>query len=71
MGYTKYSFDRNYFKEINTEEKAYWLGFIAADGCVSAKMNSIRVDLKSADVGHLVLAAISQLLLHIEVLLVI
>ena len=53
MGYTKYSFDRNYFKEINTEEKAYWLGFIAADGCVSAKMNSIRVDLKSSDVEHL------------------
>lgn len=53
MGYTKYSFDRNYFKEINTEEKAYWLGFIAADGCVSAKMNSIRVDLKSSDAEHL------------------
>lgn len=28
------SFDKEYFKEINTEEKAYFLGFIAADGCV-------------------------------------
>ena len=29
-----YSFNENYFKTINDEHKAYWLGFIAADGCV-------------------------------------
>jgi len=28
IGYSKYSFDYNYFDEINTESKAYWLGFI-------------------------------------------
>ena len=27
-----YSCDENYFNNIDTEEKAYWLGFIAADG---------------------------------------
>ena len=30
----KYHYDRNKFKEIVTEEDAYWLGFITADGCI-------------------------------------
>lgn len=30
----KYSFDREYFKDIDSEEKAYWLGFLYADGSV-------------------------------------
>ena len=32
----KYNYDINYFKVINTEEKAYWLGFIYADGCITS-----------------------------------
>lgn len=31
----KYSVNENYFEKINTEEKAYTLGFLYADGCVS------------------------------------
>lgn len=31
---TFYEFDENFFESIDTEEKAYFLGFIAADGCV-------------------------------------
>lgn len=35
MGLTKLrKFDKNYFQTIDTDEKAYWLGFIYADGCV-------------------------------------
>lgn len=30
----KYNKNENYFKEINTELKAYLLGFIAGDGCI-------------------------------------
>lgn len=40
------------FKEIDSEEKAYWLGFIYADGCMSEN-SRIGVMLKSTDVNHL------------------
>lgn len=29
----KYQYDETVFRDIDTDEKAYWLGFIAADGC--------------------------------------
>jgi len=57
QGARKVSFNHEYFNSIDTEEKAYWLGFIMADGCVyvGARGNSYRlqINLKSADVAHL------------------
>lgn len=44
-------FNENYFSEIDTEEKAYWLGFIAADGNVSK--NRLRINLARKDSEHL------------------
>lgn len=38
------------FKEIDTEEKAYWLGFLAADGCVAG--NYIILTLQEKDKEH-------------------
>lgn len=32
--YRKYFFDFDFFEKIDTEEKAYWLGFMYADGCI-------------------------------------
>lgn len=32
-----YTFNENYFDIINTEQKAYWLGFLYADGYILAK----------------------------------
>lgn len=32
--YRKYYFDFDFFEEINNEYKAYWLGFLYADGCI-------------------------------------
>ena len=35
----KYDYDETYFSTIDTPEKAYWLGFIYADGYISKKQN--------------------------------
>ena len=57
QGARKHKFNEDYFKVIDTEEKAYWLGFIAADGCVykDKKNNNFRlqINLKGSDTGHL------------------
>jgi len=49
------NFNRDYFKKIDTEEKAYFFGFIMADGCVS-KSGSYNLDitLKKSDENHLI-----------------
>lgn len=36
-----YSFNENYFENIDCEQKAYWLGFIAADGCILEQTSQI------------------------------
>jgi intein-encoded DNA endonuclease-like protein len=40
---TKYTHDKNFFSTINTEEKAYYLGLLYADGNVSNKVVSITL----------------------------
>jgi DNA-binding XRE family transcriptional regulator len=46
-----YHCDHSFFDEIDSECKAYWLGFIAADGCVYG--NALQVTLSSKDRDHL------------------
>ena len=59
MGLKKYPYYCNYhyFDIIDTEEKAYWLGFILADGNIykSEKTNSgcINIELQYGDINHL------------------
>ena len=43
---------KNIFHTIDTEEKAYWLGFLYADGYIS-KYNQIEVSLALEDIEHL------------------
>ena len=41
--------DSNYFEEINTKEKAYWLGFFSADGYVNQSKRVIEFCLKDKE----------------------
>lgn len=49
----KYTLDETVFDVIDNEEKAYWLGFIYADGAISELNNSIEVGLKYDDYSHI------------------
>ncbi len=49
----KYVFDATYFDDINSEDKAYWLGFIFGDGSIDATSRSLRIDLNNRDRQHL------------------
>lgn len=49
----KYSLNESYFERIDSKEKAYILGFIAADGCVSKKRGNsgrtLSINIKPED----------------------
>ena len=47
--------NEDYFKDIDTEEKSYWLGFIMADGCVSIYdgQYTLKISLAAKDRGVL------------------
>lgn len=44
-----YTLNEDYFEVIDTEHKAYWLGFIAADGCIT-ETNYFAISLKDKDI---------------------
>ncbi len=44
-----YTLDHNYFSEINTPEKAYFLGLICADGNIELKTNKVAIGLTEKD----------------------
>ena len=46
-------FDNTIFDCIDSEEKAYWLGFIYADGYVSSRDNGFEISLGLKDLVHL------------------
>lgn len=58
-GLTRFhTYDSRYFQIIDAEEKAYWLGFLTADGCITAgrtKISSQRltIHLGIRDYDHL------------------
>ena len=49
----KYNVDENYFDVINTEDKAYFLGLMYADGNVSKSGNMCKISLQEQDVDIL------------------
>lgn len=40
-----YPRDEFYFNKIDSEEKAYWLGFLYADGCVHSNNNEVSINI--------------------------
>lgn len=52
----KYFYNKNVFEKIDVEEKAYWLGFISADGCINdtKKSKNLEITLCSKDENHLI-----------------
>lgn len=58
---SKYYYNKDYFSIINTSDKAYWLGFLYADGCINRyykndklKAMSLELSLCQDDSNHLV-----------------
>ena len=53
----KYSVNEDFFSVIDTEQKAYWLGFIVADGCIvknsAGTPRGVKISLKGSDRDHL------------------
>lgn len=56
----RHTINSNYFSNIDTAEKAYWLGFISADGSIRMTKNKyggttyrLWIKLKGSDVEHL------------------
>ena len=54
-----HSCDERYFSQINTEEKAYWLGFLSADGYINRSKGNytIGLALSARDTEHIQLFA--------------
>lgn len=46
----KYNFNENFFENIDTEDKAYFLGFLVADGNINTKTNNIKIFQKETDI---------------------
>lgn len=51
----RYDLNHNYFDKIDTEDKAYWLGFLAADGFITSDRPQIGITLSRKDKEHLAL----------------
>lgn len=56
VGNKKYFVDEKYFQNIDSEEKAYWLGFLFADGYVrmkNSRSGELKLKLSSKDKHHI------------------
>lgn len=50
---TQYNVDEKYFEQINSADKAYWLGWLYADGYISEEEGYFRLSLQERD-GYIV-----------------
>lgn len=62
--YEQFRYDVNFFKNIDTEVKAYFLGLLYSDGCISTKKNHVGIDLKEED--SYILSILSKVIVKSE-----
>lgn len=48
---SKYYYNKDFFETIDTEEKAYWLGFLYADGCIVEQYKNNRLKSMHLEIG--------------------
>ena len=48
-----FTHNTEFFKQIDNEDKAYWLGFICADGYLNKRGNTVGICLDISDISHL------------------
>lgn len=48
-----FNFNQHFFDKIDSEEKAYWLGFLFADGYNNPDINTFSISLNINDLDHL------------------
>lgn len=51
--YRKYNLNQSFFDNIDSEEKAYWLGFLYADGYINKNNQSLELGLAEIDRKHI------------------
>lgn len=52
----RYTYNKDYFKTVDTEEKAYWLGFLFADGSIMRNkkiLTGLALEISNKDLDHL------------------
>lgn len=47
----KYYYNSDFFQDIDTEEKAYWLGFLYADGCINRMYRNEKLKAMDLELG--------------------
>lgn len=47
------TYNQDYFEKVDSNEKAYWLGFIYADGYVTKNTPRFGIELAKTDISHL------------------
>ena len=60
LSMSKYFYNKDYFSKIDSSDKAYWLGFLYADGCINRyykndklKSMTLEISLSEKDKHHL------------------
>ena len=48
---SKYKYNKDYFEKIDTSDKAYWLGFLYADGCINRYYKNDKLKSMTLELG--------------------